>query len=139
MRVKSLFKDRFSIVAVMDKDECPVENFILGIDLSDESACEGMFSMLEYVAKNGLDKTPAKWIHEASKPLQIFQFRKGDFRLFFFKGKNGQIAVCTAASRKSGQKADSLAVSQAARWRESYFQALSSGSLTVLEATNEDE
>lgn len=119
----------------MDGDECPAESFFLHGEASTEAARTGLAQMLEKVAEDGLQKVPQAWFHEANKKLDIYEFIKGPLRLFFFKGKNGQIAVCTTGVRKSGSKADQAAVQKAAKWRDDYYEALKNDTLTTV---NED-
>lgn len=119
----------------MDGDECPVENFLLYGENSTEGVRVGLVKMLEEVAEKGLQKVPQAWFHEANKKLDIYEFIKGPLRLFFFKGKNGQIAVCTTGVRKTGSKADSAAVKKAAKWRDDYCEALRNNTLVMV---NED-
>ncbi|MES2611500.1 MAG: hypothetical protein V4679_14735 [Pseudomonadota bacterium] len=81
------------------------------------------------------DKAPAAWHHEASKKDKVYEFIKGPLRLFFFKGSNGQIAVCTSGVRKNGAKADKGSVKAAATLRDDYETAVK---LDTLEIINED-
>lgn len=87
--------------------------------------------MLEHVATRGLDGVPVKWFHEASKEEKIYEFIKGPFRVFFFKGEGTQIAVCTSHARKSGKKADKKSVAHAARLRTAYMSAVQTDTLRV--------
>lgn len=119
----------------MDGDGCPAESFLLHGEDSTEAARIGLAKMLEKVAEEGLQKVPQAWFHEANKKLDIYEFIKGPLRLFFFKGKNGQIAVCTTGVRKSGSKADTAAVKKAAKWRDDYYKALDNNTLITV---NED-
>lgn len=132
MKLKELVTDRYQVVAVMDGEDCPAESFLLDGDESTKSYRLGMQKMLMMVAANGLDGIPSQWFHEANKEEQIYEFIKGPFRLFFFKGKGRQIAVCTTAIRKSGQKADKPSVTKAAQWRTSYFDAIEGQTLEVV-------
>ena len=135
MKLKRLANHRFEIVAVMDGDECPAESFLLHGEESTEAVRYGLMHMLGTVAENGLQNVPHAWVHEANKKLDIYEFIKGPLRLFFFKGKNGQIAVCSTGVRKSGSKADQAAVQKAAKWRDDYYEALKNDTLTTV---NED-
>lgn len=119
-------------MAVIDGDDCPAERFLLEGEDTTKSSRHGLVQMLEKVAEEGLQGVPAAWFHEADKSQQIYEFIKGSLRLFFFKGRNGQIAVCTAGVRKSGRKADKAAVARAARWRDDYFRAIESNALIMV-------
>lgn len=76
--------------------------------------------MLEHVANNGFQESPASWFHEASKQNSIYEFIKGPYRIFFFKGDADTIAVCTTHIRKSGNKADKASVRYASEKRKEY-------------------
>lgn len=93
--------------------------------------------MLEYVATNGLQVMPVAWSHEADKANGIYEFIKGPLRLFYFKGLNGEIAVCTSGVRKSGQKADKAAVAHAIDLKKKYMTAVKHNTYEV--AKDEDE
>ena len=131
MVLKPLVRDKYDVVAIMDGDTCPAEEFITKGEATTEKLREGLITMLRFVAANGLDKTPAAWKHEANKQKKIYEFRKGRLRLFFFKGKDGQIAVCTGGTLKDGKKSDPTCVSKASEWREEYMTAFDNGTLTL--------
>ena len=129
MKAKVLFEgEQFRVLATMEGDECPVEEFLAGN--------AGLRRMLEHVAAVGLEEVPTKWHHEASKQDKVSEFRKGDFRLFFFKGVGGDIAVCHEVVMKKRQKADKAAVERTAKKRAAYFKAVEQGNLEIVD---EDE
>lgn len=137
MKVKILVKDAYRVVGVMDGDQCAAEDFLLQGASNTAASRMGMFSMLEYVAANGLQNMPSAWSHEADKPAGIYEFIKGPLRLFYFKGLNGEIAVCTSGVRKSGQKADKAAVAHAIAMKKQYMTAVKNNTYEVAE--DEDE
>lgn len=123
MEVKILAQDKYKVVGTMDGDACPAEEFLLKGESSTSSSRHGLAEMLGHVAKSGLDQLPAAWTHEANKKGKVYEFIKGNLRLFFFKGNNGDIAVCTGGVVKKGQKADKAAVKKAIAMREQYMAA----------------
>lgn len=133
MRLKPLYRDRYAVVAVMIGGCCPTEDFLNEGELSTQAARDGLSEMLKHVAELGLDGVPSQWVHEASKDDKIYEFIKGPLRLFFFKGANGQIAVCTCGVRKSGRKADKASVRSSARLRSQYFEAYNNRTLSLVE------
>lgn len=132
MKLKILFEGRFKIVAIMEGDTCPAETFLLDGEEDTAAYRTGLTQMLEYVAENGLAAASHAWLHEANKRDQIFEFIKGPLRLFFFKGSDGQIAVCTSGVRKKGQKADKHAVARAVTLRTEYLAAHTDHSLEII-------
>lgn len=135
--MKLLIEDRYRIVATMDGDTCPVEEFLSTGEDSTAAMRSGLLTMLKHVAANGLASAPAPWIHEANKKEKIYEFRKGRLRIFFFKGEEGQIAVCTSGILKKGQKADLPSVTRASALRDEYLAARQLNTLEVI--CHEDE
>lgn len=117
----------------MEGDSCPAEDFLAHGEAATAASRVGLAMMLEHVAQNGLQGCPSAWYHEANKKLGVYEFKKGDLRLFFFKGENGEIAVCTSGVLKKGQKADKAAVARAGEYRAEYLQALKRQTYEVLE------
>lgn len=89
-------------------------------------------TILVHVANNGLQGVPRNWTHEVSKQAGIYEFIKGDLRLYFFKGSNGDIAVCTTGLLKKRQKADKASIAQALEWRQIYERAVRDGTYEVI-------
>lgn len=139
MRSKVLASAKFRVVGIMEGDKCPAEDFLTVGEKTTEASRVGLYLMLEYVAQNGLQSCPSSWYHEANKNWGIYEFIKGDLRLFFFKGEDGDIAVCTSGVLKKGQKADKSAVRRAHEWRTEYAQAVKRKTYEVIRDEDEDE
>ena len=137
MKLKVLAEDAYQVVAVMDGDACPAEDFIAQGDAKTQAAREGLLEMIGHVAEHGLHGAPSTWFHEANKKEKIYEFVKGPLRLFFFKGEGNQVAVCTTGTRKSGQKADPACVNKAAKYRNRYFDAKANNTCEVIEDETE--
>lgn len=137
MRVKVLVEAAYRIVGVMHNDSCPALNFLVQGEKSTEAARAGLLRMMAEVAARGLEGVPAGWHHEADKRHGVYEFIKGPLRLFFFKGSDGDIAVCTSGSRKSGNKADKAAVRRAIDLKTAYANALANKTYEVIDDENE--
>lgn len=137
MRVKTLVSDEFQIVAIMDGEKCPVEDFLANGEDATSAMRTGLRRMLLTTATSGPNNIPSAWTHEANKTNGIHEYIKGSLRLFFFKGKGRQIVVCTVGTKKSGQKADKGSVERSIKYKKDYFTSINDGSLTVIEE-NED-
>lgn len=137
MKVKVLHEGKYRVVATMSGEGCPVEDFLAHGETQTKASRVGLARMLQHVADFGLAALPAAWSHEANKQEGILQLRKGDLRLFFFEGVNGEIAVCTGGVRKSSQKADKAAVERAAGLRRAYLMAKATNTLELMR--DEDE
>lgn len=131
MKVKVLYSDKHDVVAVMDGDNCPTEDFLENGEATTQASREGLSIILQHIAENGLNG--ASWVHEANKQEGIYEFTKGKLRLFFFKGVNNQIAVCTTGVIKKQQKADKPSVIKAIGYKKQYAQAIETNSITVVE------
>lgn len=130
--VKELFLGSYQIVAIMDGDVCPTEDFIVNGEETTRASREGLYKMLSDTSKNGLDGIPSAWIHEANKKNGIYEYVKGPLRLFFFKGAGKQIVVCTVGGRKNGNKADKPSVNISKQYRDAYLHALKTNTLRVI-------
>lgn len=133
MRSKVLTSAKFRVVGIMEGDTCPAEDFLKVGEKATQASRAGLAVMLEHVAQNGLQGCPSGWYHEANKKWGIYEFIKGNLRLFFFKGEDGDIAVCTSGVLKKGQKADKSAVERAHEWRVEYAQAIKDKTYEVIE------
>lgn len=137
LKTKILAAARYRVVGVIDGNGCPAEQFLASGESTTRASRLGLFRMLEFIADNGLQAAPSAWYHEANKPLGVYELIKGDLRLFFFKGRDGDIAVCASGVMKKGRKADTAAVERAARWRAEYESAVLNGTYKVI--SDEDE
>lgn len=129
MRLKALLRDRFIIAAVIHGDSCPAESFITDGEAAYESSRDGLACLLAHVSKNGLLGLSSKQTHEVDKRRKIYEFPKGDLRLFYFKGEGPVAVVCTGGLVKKGQKADKHAVKYAASCRDEYMIAIQNNGL----------
>ena len=130
MILRSLVTARYSILGIVENDVCEADSFISDGE-DDEKACRnGLRMKLRYIADNGLHGVSDKWSHEVDKKNQIYELIHGVLRLFYFKGVNGQIAICTGGVRKKGRKADPKCVGKAIRMKRDYFFAVESRTLT---------
>lgn len=117
----------------MDGDVCPADDFITQGEATTKASREGISTILEYVAENGLQNIPIAWVHEADKKNGIYEFIKGPMRLFFFKGQGNDIAICTLGGRKKGNNVDKSAVSASTALKKRYFAAVANGTYEVIE------
>jgi hypothetical protein len=70
----------------------------------------GFKALLERFARG--DRLPAESFHEANKEKRVWEFVKGDLRLFCFRDRCGNV-VLTHGIVKKGQKADKHEVERA--------------------------
>lgn len=124
MKLKELFNDRFKIAAVMNGNDCLAESFITEGEAAYQASREGLVELLFRVAANGLLPLSSKLTHIVDETNKIYEFVKGDLRLFYFKGIDGVLIVCTAGVVKKGQKVDKRAVAAAIEWQRNYHSAV---------------
>lgn len=132
MRLKELAVGAYQVLGVMDGETCPAEEFLLCGEESTRSSREGLLLFLKHVSENGIHNVPAAWTREVDKRNKIFEFKKGDLRLFFFKGENGQITVCTSGVLKKSQKVDKAAVTHAVKLKDQYMTKINRGEIEVI-------
>lgn len=133
MKVRTLAEGAlFDIVGVMDGDSCPSYEFLHRGEANMRAARDGLLLLLDRVADDGWENLSTALVKQVDKREKIYEFRKGDLRLFFFKGNGRQVAVCSTGVIKKTQKVDHLAVSRAAAWRGKYLAALKNGLLEVI-------
>lgn len=123
LTVEVLFSGRHRVVGMLEGGECPAVNFLTTGEKSTEASRNGLAIMLQHVSEHGFHGIPTKWTHEADKNNGIYQFIKGDLRLMFFKGVNGDIAVCADGYVKKGQRVDKPAVARAIAFKKQYESA----------------
>jgi hypothetical protein len=129
MQVEVLFTGKAcDVVGVRSSGECPAKDFVWSGEANLEGSRKGLRQVLQILAEDGLSAvTP--WIRLVNATHQIYEFKKGDLRLFFFRGHERQVAVCTSGVLKKGQKADVKAVEHAARQRHEYRKAVAGNNL----------
>lgn len=124
MKLKILSQDVYRVIAVKEGERCPAEDFLMQGEKTTAAHRAGLVRFIQEIARNGLQQVPSAWWHEANKEHGIYELIKGPLRLFFFKGINGDIAVCTDGTRKSGQKADKAKVQKAIQYKKAYLTAI---------------
>lgn len=119
------------VVTFVENERSPTEDFLFFGEKSTLVSREGLVVFLQMAAELGLSKLPAAWFHEVDKRNKIFEFVKGDLRLFFFRGQGKQLVVCTTGIRKKTQKVDRLSIQKAINIRNRYEQAVRRNTLEV--------
>jgi hypothetical protein len=122
---------RFKVLAVANGDKCAAHDFIFIGQKSTESTRDGLLVYLERMSELGFcEDTQALYkIARKDKDGNIFEFKKGDLRLFFFKGVGVEIIICTDGVMKKTNKADKHQVDRAMKLRDEYFEASKNSTL----------
>ncbi|MEJ2367973.1 MAG: type II toxin-antitoxin system RelE/ParE family toxin [Acidobacteriota bacterium] len=125
----------FEVLAICtNRGDCPVLDFLSGMDSSDAHLRNRMLSFLrERVAKGGPPRN-----REVCRALEngICEFKKGPVRIFWF-WDDGQLIICTHAYRKKSRKAPRREIEKAKLLREQYEDAKRKNALIVRESQEE--
>ncbi|QCB46622.1 type II toxin-antitoxin system RelE/ParE family toxin [Hydrogenophaga sp. PAMC20947] len=119
--VRVIAKGAYRVVAMKKGASCPAEDFLATGSEDTAASREGLLDLIDRVSEEGLAALPPALCHLADQKRGIYEFRKGRLRLFFFKGLNGDVAVCTGGVLKKSQRADKLAVDRAASMKQIYM------------------
>lgn len=133
MKLQALFTDAYQIVAVVDGDDCPAQDFLTNREADQQASSSGLLDMMAHIAQNGFQGVPSKWTHEANKNHGIYELIRGRLRLFYFHGKGSQIIVCTGGAVKNGKKANPQEVEKAINYKKDYFKAAEINQLELIE------
>jgi hypothetical protein len=121
LNLKTLFSIKYKVLAVAHGESCQVEEDLTSGEAETETNRMALLHILERASEVGLHELPPGWFKTANRQEDIYEFKKGPLRLFFFRGRGEEIVVCTSMVRKSGQKADSKAINKAVAMRKAYF------------------
>lgn len=111
----------FKVIGMMQGGTCPAEDFLANGEKSTRANRAALLDILDFVSDNGVEKLSSKQSHQVNKDEGIYEFIKGSLRLFYFKGKNGHLVVCTEGILKKTQKVDPAAVSRAIAMKATYM------------------
>lgn len=139
MRIKILAEDRYIVSAIMDGDECQVEQSLCSPNAEFEAYSDGLLDMLERTAKSGWEQFSSKQVHFIDEKHKIYEFVRGRLRLIFFHGENSLLVVCTEVIVKKTQKADKKVVNRAIQAQKAYWKSVEDNCLTIIRDEDEDE
>lgn len=95
-------------------------------------AAAGMLALFNRFAEHGRIRS-VRLFHEASKHEGIYEFIKGDLRVyFFFSSDSGEVVVCSHAIRKKRQRVDPGDVDRAAALKKRYLAAQAVGEIEYI-------
>ena len=133
MELTVLYSDKYKIAGVSADGECQAYEFLVTLEANYKSSGDGLFELLDRVSKSGLQDIPTTLSHIVDKEEKIYEFIKGDLRLFYFKGLDNYLVICTSAAIKKSQKVDDKHVNKAIKFKNQYFQSVKDGTLVLLE------
>jgi hypothetical protein len=130
-----LFDDKYTITGVSKDGECDAINTLIeaGEEGQYQASVDGLMDLLDRVSKDGLINLSSKLTHFVDQDEKIYEFVKGDLRLFYFKGEGDFLVICTSATIKKTQKADRKHVMRAIKYKNEYLKSVQNGTLKVVE------
>lgn len=131
MELKVLFQDKYKVLAVTDRGECPVEEQLINGDADTEAWRDRLQGMLSDISELGLHGAPSVWLRRVNSEHGIFELKSGDLRVFYFKGHDDIILICTSVARKKTKKVDPAEVARAIRFKQDYEEAIQRNALRI--------
>lgn len=105
----------------------------MGLEANYQASADGLLDLLERISKEGLSNIPTKLSRRVDGNENIFELRKGDLRLFYFKTAEDFLIICTSALIKKTQAVDQKHVKKAIRLKHEYLEAVRKSTLIVIE------
>lgn len=133
MELTIIFSDKYRIVAVSKNSVCKVTDFLQELEETYQASAQGLFGVMERVSRDGLDQLPHSLSHFVAKKEKIYEFVKGDLRLFYFKGHDNLLVICTSVIIKKTQKVDKKQVDLAVRLKLEYLQSVKDETIVLIE------
>ncbi|HET6805984.1 MAG TPA: type II toxin-antitoxin system RelE/ParE family toxin [Frateuria sp.] len=95
-------------------------------------AATQMLALFAVVADNGRMRS-VRLFHEANKKESLYEFRKGDMRVyFFFSSDSGEVFICSHAIYKKQQTTHQRDVSRAVALRDQIKAAKAAGKFRIV-------
>jgi len=138
MKLQILLADRFKIAAVMKGEECETLTFLNELEAKYQSSADGLFSLIDHIAKYGLDGLSSKQCHLVDQRNKIYELIKGDIRLLFFKGQGDLLVVTTHAFLKKTPKTPEQDKNKAVSYKNKYHSAHDKQQIIFVDTGEED-
>jgi len=132
--VITIEKKQYSIavlgINVSGKTECEVLNYMDTAKAGSSSLMESLASIFERYALQGRHGVTKNMFHGANSDHDIWQFRKGNHRIFCFRDPDEKsLVLLTHGNIKSGKKANKTDVLRAIEMRKVYLVEKEAGNL----------
>lgn len=133
MEVLVLYSDLCKIGAVGNSDVCESRDFLMDLEVNYQASAVGLFDLLDRISRDGLRDISSKLSRQVDEKENIWELRRGDLRVFYFKPKDDFLMICTTALIKKTQAVDKKHVQKAIRLKNTYFDAVKQRALIVIE------
>ena len=84
--------------------ECELLGALESLETCEEASGDRLLALFELVAADGLSALNSQQFHLVDSKHGIYEFIAGRLRVLFFKGKSGQLVICTHLFMKKSQK-----------------------------------
>ena len=84
--------------------ECELLGALESLETCEEASGDRLLALFELVAADGLSALNSQQFHLVDSKHGIYEFIAGRLRVLFFKGKSGQLVICTRLFMKKSQK-----------------------------------
>jgi hypothetical protein len=99
---------------------CPLLNEFEALMVGYGKSVAGIYEVFKRIEKSGPIGLGVKLFHSVDKKLKIYEFVKGDLRVFCFLAPHGPVCVCSTVRLKKGQSVDRSAVRVTAEFAKNY-------------------
>jgi hypothetical protein len=106
---------------------CPLLKELEALMAGYGKSVAGIYEVFKRIEKPGPIGLGVKLFHSVDKNSKIYEFVKGDLRVFCFLAPHGPVCVCCTVRVKKGQSADKGAVRIAAEFAKIYRAAYDNG------------
>lgn len=118
-------------MVIEQSGRCEVLEFLKNIPPNYQSSAKGFKALFERYAKGGRQNLTESLFHEANKENGIWEFIKGQLRIYCFKDDRGQLIILSHGILKKSQKAKTEDIQKAVKLRREYLNAKENGTLEV--------
>lgn len=120
--LKILFKGKKCLITspIYKGNLCYLEHFMSNLSNNYSKSLAGLIVFMEDHSDNGRDIFNTDQCHYVHKEEKIYEYIKGDLRVFWFEDE-GKVVVCTHGVIKKSQKTRRNEINKAIRIKQSYF------------------
>ena len=133
MELTVIVSDKYIVAAISNNGACETIDFLRDVEKTYKASADGLFDILNRVSTNGLEPLPDSLSHLVDRKEKIYEFIKGHLRLFYFKGHDNLLVICTSVAIKKTQKVDKKQVDLAVRLKLEYLQSVKDGTIVLIE------
>lgn len=130
MKLRIIEQGKNRVSATLNESGCcEVLDFLATAPSNYQSSAKGFKSLFQRYAQGGRQMLTDATFHEASRENDIWEFIKGQLRIYCFKDSNGQVVILSHGIIKKSQKAKKQDIERAVTLREQYLKAKDNGTL----------